>query len=214
MICSFHFYEPWLLTTLGAYQPGLEIDRLSRTALSGRRSRGLCGPACRRADPSPANSWDHCHSDWDAARLRSRFRQAAEWGRRNQAALLAGEFGARNRLNRPARLTWMRAVRSGLEAEGIGWALWGYADSSPGSPCGVHPGTDQRWIRSCWRPWACAGSFRPSAAAGPGDTAARGLEHGRSAGVQVPRKREVAWSPVQSASVGPSSARAGPGHRD
>ena len=39
-----------------------------------------------------------------------------------------GEFGASARLNTPARLAWIAAVREACERAGIGWALWGYDD--------------------------------------------------------------------------------------
>ena len=39
------------------------------------------------------------------------------------------EFGAIATLNTPARLAWLTTTRQAAEAQGIGWALWGYDDS-------------------------------------------------------------------------------------
>jgi hypothetical protein len=58
-----------------------------------------------------------------------RIETAADWGRRHGAAVLLGEFGAARALNAPARLAWLRAVRTASEARGIGWALWGLDDT-------------------------------------------------------------------------------------
>jgi len=61
--------------------------------------------------------------------VRERIAEGSAWGARHGVAVIAGEFGARDRLNKPARLAWLRAVREACEAERIGWALWGYDDS-------------------------------------------------------------------------------------
>jgi len=43
--------------------------------------------------------------------------------------VIAGEFGASERLNAAARLGWLAVVRTACEQQRIGWALWGYDDS-------------------------------------------------------------------------------------
>ncbi|MGH7156443.1 MAG: cellulase family glycosylhydrolase, partial [Acetobacteraceae bacterium] len=71
----------------------------------------------------------YCRSSWDAAAIVARINLAADWAARNHAAVFAGEFGATMKLNRPARLAWLAAVRQACETDGIGWALWGYDDA-------------------------------------------------------------------------------------
>jgi hypothetical protein len=71
----------------------------------------------------------YCRQHWDAAHVAEPISRAAGWARAHGATLLAGEFGASVRLNRSARLAWIAAARTAFEAEGIGWALWGYDDS-------------------------------------------------------------------------------------
>jgi endoglucanase len=129
VVYSFHFYEPTSLTTLGAYQHGLDEAALAASPFP------VADPARCMASAEAANEatrkevgW-YCIQHWDAARLKARIALAGEWGRRNNVAVLAGEFGARDRLNRAARQAWLEAARSGFEAAGIGWALWGYDDS-------------------------------------------------------------------------------------
>jgi aryl-phospho-beta-D-glucosidase BglC (GH1 family) len=127
VIYSFHFYEPTLLTTLGEFQTGLDAGALAK----------LPFPVAdlQSCEAIPANAATqgairyYCAGRWDASRLQSRIALAADWGRRNGVPVVAGEFGARNQLNAPARLAWLQTVRQACEADGIGWALWGYEDS-------------------------------------------------------------------------------------
>jgi hypothetical protein len=60
--------------------------------------------------------------------VNSRLESAAAWARGHGVALLAGEFGASDALNTDSRLAWLGLVRRTCEANGIGWALWGYDD--------------------------------------------------------------------------------------
>jgi hypothetical protein len=57
---------------------------------------------------------------WDAT-------PAAAWGKANNAPLICNEFGAYRRVSAPAsRNAWTHDVRTALEADGIGWAMWDY----------------------------------------------------------------------------------------
>jgi endoglucanase len=70
------------------------------------------------------NYWlDH----WDAQRIRSMIDEAQNWAKANNVPLICNEFGVYREKAEPAsRLAWLRDVRSALEAEGIGWAMWDY----------------------------------------------------------------------------------------
>ena len=124
---SFHYYDPALLTTLGEFQTGLDASALARLPFPAG------DPATCQNIPADAATQGairyYCQGKWDAERLYDRIALAAEWGRRNGVPVIAGEFGARSQLNRPARLAWLRTVRRACEANRIGWALWGYDDS-------------------------------------------------------------------------------------
>ncbi|MBV8573450.1 MAG: cellulase family glycosylhydrolase [Acetobacteraceae bacterium] len=127
VIYSFHFYEPTVLTTLGAYQPGLDA-----AALAALPFPVLNAQACQdipATEPTRSAIRAYCGQRLNAARVARRISEAAAWGRLNNAVVLAGEFGARDKLNPSARLAWLAAATSGFEARGIGWALWGYEDS-------------------------------------------------------------------------------------
>lgn len=71
----------------------------------------------------------YCTQHRDAAKLATRIAEAGDWARRNHANVIAGEFGASDRLVPASRLDWLAAVRIACERQGIGWALRGYDDS-------------------------------------------------------------------------------------
>ena len=128
VVYSFHFYDPAELTALAAYRPGLDQSALARLPYPAD------GPACEAAAAQAADAPTsglmryYCTLHWDRARIEAAIGKAAGWARDHHATLLAGEFGASARLNRSARLAWLRDVRTISEAAGIGWALWGYDD--------------------------------------------------------------------------------------
>ena len=147
-IYSIHFYDPPELTALAAYRPDLDRAALARLPFP------LAEPGCGQAAASTADAATRglihyvCALGADPA---PRLAAAAEWGRRHHVAVLLGEFGATDRLNAPARLAWLGAVRTAAERNGIGWALWGYDDSmgfSISRPPGAHPRLDAGVLRA------------------------------------------------------------------
>ncbi len=130
VIYSFHLYEPPELTALGAYRPGLDTAAMARLPFPASDSRPCEAIAAATAD-SPTSSLIrfYCAMRWDADKLSARITEAAAWGRSNHVTVIAGEFGASERLNAPARLAWLATVRAACEQQRIGWALWGYDDS-------------------------------------------------------------------------------------
>jgi endoglucanase len=123
-VYSFHFYEPPELTSLAAYRPGLDRAALARLPFP----MTDCVPATTDLATREVIRFV-CARHWDAAAVGARIGAAASWGRRYGVPVLMGEFGASAALNAPARLGWLGAVRRACEANGIGWALWGYDDS-------------------------------------------------------------------------------------
>jgi hypothetical protein len=89
-----------------------------------------CADAGRPAH-SPATQsqlqW-YCRSQWTAARVRAEIQGVALWARQNGVVAANGEFGILNDRPTSTRLAYIRAVREACEAEGLGWALWGYDD--------------------------------------------------------------------------------------
>ena len=130
VVYSFHTYDPPTLTTLGGFESTLDHAALAHLPFPVEGAH-----ACDAADgaTTQARTRDviryYCAQHWDAASLRQRVDQAADWGRRNHVAVIAGEFGASDQLPPATRLAWIAAMRGAFAADGIGWALWGYDDS-------------------------------------------------------------------------------------
>ena len=130
VIYSFHIYEPAVLTTLGGFASDLDHAALAHLPFP-----VLGDHACDAALSATTQQRTqdvirfYCAQHWDAAKLRARVDQAAAWGRRNHVAVIAGEFGASDQLPPATRLAWIATMRRAFEADGMGWALWGYDDS-------------------------------------------------------------------------------------
>ena len=129
VIYSFHLYEPAELTALGAYRPGLDTAAMARLPFPVTDPAACDAAAKASGDASTvALIRFYCAQRWDAAKLAARIAAAGAWARRHHVVVLAGEFGASQRLNTQARLAWLSTVREACEGQGIGWALWGYDD--------------------------------------------------------------------------------------
>ncbi|HLI04512.1 MAG TPA: cellulase family glycosylhydrolase [Terracidiphilus sp.] len=65
--------------------------------------------------------------NWNGQRIRALIDEAAAWARENHVPLICDEFGAFREHTDPAsRARWIHDVRTALEADGIGWAMWDY----------------------------------------------------------------------------------------
>jgi endoglucanase len=129
VIYSFHFYDPSELTSLAAWQPAADPAAFARLPFP-VRDVDECRAAAGSSGAVTVGMIDwYCRQHWDAAHVTEPIALAADWARAHGVTLLAGEFGASERLNRPSRLAWISAVREAFEARRIGWALWGYDDS-------------------------------------------------------------------------------------
>ena len=130
IIYSFHFYEPHIFTHQGA----------TWSAYCWHWLRGLQYPsnpdsAARVATLVPDDGdrlqvirygYDH----WDAARIESEMKQAADWAHRRGVPLVCNEFGVYRAYTDPAdRAAWLHDVRSALEHNSIGWTMWDYSGS-------------------------------------------------------------------------------------
>ena len=127
VIYNFHFYDPHTFTHQGAgwgtawwiYTHGLPYpaDESSMAGLV-------------KEVPDPASRFqleEYWLDRWDGHRIRLTIDEAAAWGRENNVPLICNEFGAfREHSDPQSRMNWIRDVRTALEADGIGWAMWDY----------------------------------------------------------------------------------------
>jgi hypothetical protein len=127
VIYNFHFYDPHEFTHQGAgwgspywiYEHGIPYPATETTMQE--LLKEIPDPADRyRLE----NYWlDH----WDAHRIRLLIDEAAAWGKANKVPLICNEFGAYRRVTDPvSRNAWIHDVRTALEADGIGWAMWDF----------------------------------------------------------------------------------------
>ena len=130
VIYNFHFYEPHIFTHQGAtwsayYWHWLRGLKYPSNPESAERVAALVPDEVARLQVIRYGR-DH----WDAARIESEMKQAAEWARRRGVPLVCNEFGVYREFADPEdRAAWLRDVRTALEHNGIGWAMWDYSGS-------------------------------------------------------------------------------------
>jgi endoglucanase len=127
VIYNFHFYNPPVFTHQGAgwgapfwiYEHGIPYPPTENTMAE--LVKQVPDPVDRY---ELENYWlDH----WDAHRIRLLIDETAAWAKTNKVPLICNEFGAYRQVTEPSsRLAWLRDVRTALEADGIGWAMWDY----------------------------------------------------------------------------------------
>ena len=127
MIYNFHFYDPHEFTHQGAnwgapywiYEHGIPYPPTEDSMAALVKQVPDLVDRYRLE-----NYWlDH----WDAHRIRLLIDEAQAWAKTNDVPLICNEFGVYRQVAEPAsRLAWIHDVRSALEADGIGWAMWDY----------------------------------------------------------------------------------------
>ena len=134
VIYNFHFYDPHEFTHQGATW-GSPYWIYERQIPYPPTESTMAEKIAQIPDPADRfkleNYWlDH----WDGHRIRLLIDEAAAWGKTNNVPLICNEFGVfRNEFAPPDRATdptsrnaWIHDVRTALEADGIGWAMWDY----------------------------------------------------------------------------------------
>jgi hypothetical protein len=127
VIYTFHFYDPHEFTHQGAswgvswwrYEHGIPYPATESTM------KELVNEV-----PDPPDRYrlqlywlDH----WDAHRIQLLIDEGAAWGQASHVPVICNEFGAYRRvMDTSSRLAWLRDVRTALETDGIGWAMWDY----------------------------------------------------------------------------------------
>jgi aryl-phospho-beta-D-glucosidase BglC (GH1 family) len=130
IIYNFHFYEPHIFTHQGAtwgayYWHWLRDLKYPSSPESAERVAALVPDEVDRLQVIRYGS-EH----WDAARVESEMKQAAEWARRRGVPLVCNEFGVYRDYSDPQdRAVWLHDVRTAFEHSGIGWTMWDYSGS-------------------------------------------------------------------------------------
>ncbi len=130
VIYNFHFYEPHIFTHQGAtwsayYWHWLRGLKYPSSPESAERAAALVPDEVDRLQVIR-----YGREHWDAARIESEMKQAAEWARRRGVPLVCNEFGVYREYADPEdRAAWLHDVRTALERNGIGWTMWDYSGS-------------------------------------------------------------------------------------
>jgi endoglucanase len=130
----FHFYDPQLLTHLGAdWDPYPEKAQgmmrgllYPATAMTMSKVEMLPGADVRLVGDAVRK---YLTEGWDARRIAESIDFATQWANQFHGCVVVSEFGAlRGTLDPASRNAWLTDVRTSLEQAGMGWTLWDYAD--------------------------------------------------------------------------------------
>lgn len=130
----FHFYDPQVLTHLGAdwdpYPDRAEgmLRNLIYPATDMNMSKVDMKPGARVSVVGEAMR-KYLNEGWNFERITREIEIARTWAASNHLCLQATEFGALRGVNNTSyRLRWMADVRRAMENANVGWTLWDYAD--------------------------------------------------------------------------------------
>ncbi len=127
VIYNFHFYDPHEFTHQGA---GWGVGWWRSTHGIPYPAEESSMAALVKEVPDLANRVAlkrYWLDRWDGHRIRLMMDEAAEWGKANGVPLICNEFGVyREHSDETSRMNWIRDVRTALDADGIGWAMWDY----------------------------------------------------------------------------------------
>ena len=128
VIYTFHFYEPYQFTHQGASWGSPEwlyYKNIPFPATVDQLSANL------KSIPSDIARYQlflYAAGNWNADTIRQRIDFAADWGREHNVPILCNEFGAyRDTAPPDSRARYIEAVRTALEANHIGWAMWDWS---------------------------------------------------------------------------------------
>lgn len=126
-----HYYEPMLLTHLGAhwepFKSGIQgkfsglrypASSTSELKVTDERNRSKVEDAIR----------NYQAENWGYERILKDFRAMEAWGTANNARIICGEFGILRTLDPGTRSAWLHDVRMAAETTAMGWTVWDYAD--------------------------------------------------------------------------------------
>ena len=127
VIYNFHFYEPYQFTHQGAAWGADDwiyyksIPYPATTEMLAAQMKEVPGDLARY------NLFLYGAGGWNREAIAARIEFAAAWAGERKVPLICNEFGAyRDTADPASRARWIGDVRSALEENHIGWAMWDY----------------------------------------------------------------------------------------
>jgi len=126
-IYDLHFYDPVTFTHQGATWMPWQCKFIKN--LPYPSSLELIRPVLKDYPSQGAKDWavKYGQEQWNKDRIDAALQRAIDWGAKNKATILCGEFGCFGDYCPPeARAKYLRDVRETLEKHSLGWAMWEY----------------------------------------------------------------------------------------
>jgi endoglucanase len=145
VICSFHFYDPFLFTHQGAEWVGPESHTVGVQ---------WPGPPAEPLTPIPealavpwVKKWFEDYNKLPTNSnpagpdpIQKQLNMAVKLGELLNKPLWLGEFGAYSKADMQSRVNWTTYVREEVESRGISWAYWEF-----GAGFGIYDRSTRRW---------------------------------------------------------------------
>lgn len=132
----FHFYLPYIFTHQGADWMANDANTaagffagLGYPPRPGMAMPNFAVPDNRRQQATQ-EFLGYLQQPWGPRYIAQRMAPAIAWGKKHRKRIICNEFGVlRTKVDHDARFRWIQDVRMALEANGIGWTVWGYTDA-------------------------------------------------------------------------------------
>jgi endoglucanase len=127
-IYTFHFYEPYQFTHQGATWGSSEWLYYKAIPYPATYESMQAQLSQIPDEIARYQLFLYANGGWSLETFQRKLAFAAEWGRARHVPVICNEFGAyRDRAPADSRARWITDVRTALEQQHIGWAMWDYS---------------------------------------------------------------------------------------